>query len=59
METLYSMHQTFKEWTHEAMLNPKMTVPYHDGAIRFYKEVGKWTPELEQAQKELLQTAGK
>lgn len=59
METLYSMHQTFKEWTHEAMLNPKMTVPYHDGAIRFYKEVGKWTPELEQAQKELLQAAGK
>jgi TRAP transporter TAXI family solute receptor len=59
METVYSMHQTFKEWTHEAMLNPKMTVPYHDGAIRFYKEVGKWTPELEQAQKELLQAVGK
>jgi TRAP transporter TAXI family solute receptor len=59
METLYSMHQTFKEWTHEAMLTPKITVPYHDGAVRFYKEVGQWTPEIEQAQKELLQAAGK
>ena len=59
METLYSMHQTFKEWTHEAMLTSRITVPYHDGAVRFYKEVGRWTPEIEQAQKELLQTAGK
>ena len=28
-------------------------------AIQFYKEVGKWTPEMEQAQKALLKVAGK
>jgi hypothetical protein len=59
METIHSMHQMFKEWTHEAMLSPRVTLPYHDGAVRFYKEMGKWTPELEQAQKSLLQMAAK
>jgi uncharacterized protein len=59
METIHSMHQMFKEWTHEAMLTPRVTLPYHDGAVRFYQEVGKWTPELEQAQKSLLQAAAK
>jgi len=33
--------------------NLKWVVPYHDGAIRFYKEVGKWGPE-EQAHNDKL-----
>jgi len=59
METIYSIHQNFREWNHEAMLTPKITVPYHEGAVQFYKEAGKWTPELEQAQRAMLQAAGK
>ena len=59
MDTIHSMHRMFKEWDHEAMLTPKITLPYHDGAVQFYKEVGKWTSELEQAQRALLQAAAK
>lgn len=29
-------------------------VPYHDGAVRYYKEIGKWTPAAEANQAMLL-----
>jgi hypothetical protein len=28
--------------------------PYHPGAVKFYKEIGKWTPEMEKQQVSLL-----
>lgn len=30
-------------------------IPYHDGAIRYFKEIGIWTPEAEAKQEENLQ----
>ena len=29
-------------------------VPFHDGAIRYYKEAGKWTPELQKHNDDLI-----
>jgi hypothetical protein len=31
------------------------TVPYHPGAVKFYKEVGAWGAEMDGVQKKLLE----
>lgn len=54
MDELSSVHPLFARWTHDDMVNPRVTVPFHEGTIRFLKEVGAWTPEHEKVQQELL-----
>ncbi|MDH3234147.1 MAG: TAXI family TRAP transporter solute-binding subunit [Alphaproteobacteria bacterium] len=44
-------------WSTDKFASEKAIIPYHDGAIRLYKEKGVWTPALAKRQKELL--AGK
>lgn len=47
-----AVHKEAKNWTVENTLaNPKL--PYHPGAIKYFKEVGKWDSKHEELQKTL------
>lgn len=54
IDKLPSLHPTFKEWTRERAADPGVTLPYHAGAVRFYKQREVWKPEMDQAQQKLL-----
>jgi len=48
-------HQNLKYWTHDEALNiDHLIIPYAAGSIRYFKEIGVWTPEHEAHQQELV-----
>ena len=51
---LVPIHPMFREWTRERAVDPDVTIPYHPGAIRFYKERSVWKAGMDQAQQKLL-----
>ncbi len=51
---LHSVHPWLRGWKPESMLAVNQPAPYHEGAIKFYKEKGLWTGELQKRQDELL-----
>ena len=50
---LVPIHPTFREWTRERAATAENTIPYHPAAIKFYREKGVWTREMDQAQAKL------
>jgi TRAP transporter TAXI family solute receptor len=53
-DKLPPLHPAFREWTRERAVDPDVTIPYHPGAIRLYRERGLWSPRMEEAQQRLL-----
>ncbi|HOP47628.1 MAG TPA: TAXI family TRAP transporter solute-binding subunit [Desulfobacteraceae bacterium] len=51
---LWPIHAGLKEWKTDQFVTKYATVPYHPGAIRFYKEKGVWGNEMDNIQQSLL-----
>ena len=43
-----------RDWKPEEMVNKNAFIPYHNGAIKWFKEKGVWTTEMEKLQQRLL-----
>lgn len=43
-----------RQWRRERMVNESAFIPYHPGAIKFYKEQGLWNKEMEALQAKLM-----
>jgi TRAP transporter TAXI family solute receptor len=55
MAELQTKHPLLKQWTKDTQAITTYTVPYHPGAISFYKEMKLWTAKHEARQKEICQ----
>ncbi|MCJ7593333.1 MAG: TAXI family TRAP transporter solute-binding subunit [Desulfobacterales bacterium] len=53
LDEFRTLHTAAKEWAVEDILDLRV-IPWHPGVIRYYKERGLWTPELDKAQSKLL-----
>jgi TRAP transporter TAXI family solute receptor len=50
---LQTMHPLLKKWTKENQALTNFTVPYHAGAVKFYKSVDAWGAQQEARAKEI------
>jgi TRAP transporter TAXI family solute receptor len=53
LSELQSIHPQFKKWTKDVQAITNFTVPYHTGAVKFYKEMGVWTAKHDARTKEI------
>ena len=54
VDALPPIHPTFKEWTRNRAAAAEVTIPYHPAAVKFYKDQGLWSSEMDQTQHRLL-----
>ncbi|WP_408007956.1 TAXI family TRAP transporter solute-binding subunit [Pseudalkalibacillus sp. A8] len=56
-EDLAPIHAWLKTWTPESFFDPDPTLPYHPGAVKFYRDKGLWNDEVEKVHQDLLKQA--
>lgn len=54
-EDTWAVHVACKGWNKDQFVLPDTTIPYHPGAIKFFREQGAWSPEMDIVQAELLE----
>lgn len=52
-DELKTFHPIAKHYNVENTLN-QWTLPFHPGAIKYFKEIGAWTPEMDKKQAKIL-----
>lgn len=57
-DELKAVHPSARDWNVKKTLQ-QFCVPFHKGAIRYFKEIGAWTPQMEKKQQALLALEGK
>lgn len=50
---LQTIHPQFKKWTKDVQAITNFTVPYHSGAVQFYKDAKVWTAKQDARTKEI------
>jgi len=44
-------HPMLKYWTYDLCIDyTRLSYPYHDGTVKFFKEIGRWTPDMDKWQ---------
>jgi len=54
IDKLPPLHPSFKDWTRQRAVDLDVTMPYHPGAVQYFKERGVWPASMEEAQRKLL-----
>ncbi len=57
-EELAAVGSDLKDWTPEAAIRTAAGLPYHEGAVIYYKESGMWDDEIDAWQQERLSALG-
>ncbi|MBI4290950.1 MAG: TAXI family TRAP transporter solute-binding subunit [Betaproteobacteria bacterium] len=51
---LWAAYSALASWRQERMVSTKAFIPYHPGAIKFFKEKGVWNKQMDELQAKLL-----